>query len=300
MKHLQLGASLYVPCVRDDLLAVASGEKLPFLRSLILCLEDAVRAEQLPQAMANLARVLPQLHAVPTLRFVRVRNPWVLEQVLAMEGAYKLDGYVIPKVTRRNLGDYMGLVGLGGPQQLMLTLETAETFDPREMYKLRDLILESGYQRKILSLRIGGNDLLGVLGLKRQKGVSIYHTPVGQVISTLVGIFKPSGFNLSGAVYDYMYDHVTLKAETHMDLQFGLFGKTAIHPSQIAAIEGCYMVDEDELQMAKALLDAHAPAVWKQGEAMLEPATQQGWAKAILSRAEHYGVRSGKVTTHTS
>jgi citrate lyase beta subunit len=37
-----LGASLYMPATRPDLLAVVRGEKLPHLRSLVICLEDAV------------------------------------------------------------------------------------------------------------------------------------------------------------------------------------------------------------------------------------------------------------------
>ena len=43
--HLQLGASLYVPATRDDLPAIAAGRKFPQLRSVIFCLEDAIREE---------------------------------------------------------------------------------------------------------------------------------------------------------------------------------------------------------------------------------------------------------------
>jgi citrate lyase beta subunit len=37
-----LGATLYMPATRPDLLAVVRGEKLSNLRSLVICLEDAV------------------------------------------------------------------------------------------------------------------------------------------------------------------------------------------------------------------------------------------------------------------
>jgi 2-hydroxy-3-oxopropionate reductase len=42
-RYLQLGASLYLPATRHDLVAVASGRKYPHLRSVVLCTADAVR-----------------------------------------------------------------------------------------------------------------------------------------------------------------------------------------------------------------------------------------------------------------
>ena len=39
-----LGATLYMPATRPDILDMVSGEKIQGLRSLVLCLEDAVAA----------------------------------------------------------------------------------------------------------------------------------------------------------------------------------------------------------------------------------------------------------------
>ena len=39
-----LGATLYMPATRDDILDVVFGMKIPELRSLVVCLEDAVAA----------------------------------------------------------------------------------------------------------------------------------------------------------------------------------------------------------------------------------------------------------------
>ena len=43
---------------------------------------------------------------------------------------------------------------------------------------------------------IGGNDLLNLLGLRRQRGHTLYETPLGAVIARLVTTFKPHGFRV--------------------------------------------------------------------------------------------------------
>ena len=60
---LQLGASLYMPATRADLAAHANGEKLPFLRSMIFCTEDAVRLDQLEGALQDLESLGEEVHA---------------------------------------------------------------------------------------------------------------------------------------------------------------------------------------------------------------------------------------------
>src|SRR5688500_11257081 len=106
LRFLELGASLYVPATRPDLLPVADGTRYPFLRSMVFCTEDAIHESELPLALANLERLLPRLGPSPALRFVRVRTPAVLRQVLALPGVAALTGFVLPKVTQQNAHQY--------------------------------------------------------------------------------------------------------------------------------------------------------------------------------------------------
>src|SRR5690554_5256650 len=237
MDSLNLGASLYVPTTRHNLAAIANGEKYPNLRSVIFCTEDAVSTQDLPTALANLELSLGNFSAeAPLLRFIRVRNPHVLEQVLQMPHIDRVQGFVFPKVTAANLDAYFEPLQ-GTAFKAMVTLETAETFDPIQIRKLRDRMIMRHYHHKTLCLRIGGNDLLNLVGMRRLRGKTLYETPIGQVISNLVGVFKPHGFQLSAPVYEYLNDIPTLKREIEQDLAHGLVGKTAIHPSQIEIIE---------------------------------------------------------------
>jgi citrate lyase beta subunit len=197
--------------------------------------------------------------AVPAERFVRVRNPEVLKRVLAMPGAHKQTGFVIPKATRRNVEAYYRLVRDTG-HMLMPTLETAEVFSEREMEAFRDLLQSPGMRARILALRIGGNDLLALLGLRRPRNMTLYRTPLGPIIARLVTIFRPHGFMLTAPVFEHLDLPELLAQEVLEDIAYGMVGKTAIHPSQIAPIEQHYRVKRDDLEAARAILDDGAPA----------------------------------------
>jgi citrate lyase beta subunit len=290
-RFLRLGASLYVPATRDDLAPIANGRKYPSLRSVIFCTEDAVRPDELHRALDNLKSLLPGLEPSELLRFVRVRNPLVLHALLEMDAVERLTGFVLPKVTRHNLEQYLPAFTSPHQFEVMPTLETVEVFDPQEMAILRQMLLQPVYRDRVLSLRIGGNDLFNLLGMRRPRGRTIYRTPLGPVISQLVTTFLPYGFNATGPVFEYLDQQKVLECEVRNDLAQGLFGKTAIHPRQVALIERHYRVRPCEVQMAERILDETSPAVFRSCDAMCEPATHRRWAAQVLDRARLYGVR---------
>ncbi|MFH4134700.1 HpcH/HpaI aldolase/citrate lyase family protein, partial [Acinetobacter baumannii] len=73
-----------------------------------------------------------------------------------------LDGMVLPKFGLTNFKQWVEVL----PPELayMPTLETAECFDVGQMKELREALPEF---HKIIILRIGGNDLLNCLALRR-------------------------------------------------------------------------------------------------------------------------------------
>lgn len=290
MSYLQLGASLYVPATRGDLVEIANRRRFPDLRSVIFCTEDAIARADVPQAVANLRELLVRLEPADVRRFIRVRNPEVLSVLLEAEGIDRLDGFVLPKVTRRNLSDYLRCIPEHSSHWLMPTLETADVFEPDEMRALRDLLLKEPVRSRVICLRIGGNDLLQVLGLRRPPGRTIYETPLGPVIAQLVTTFRPHGLSLTAPVFDRLDDIETLASEVRMDVEFGLLGKTAVHPRQIPLIESQYRVAEIDWESATRILHTDAPAVFRHNDAMCEPATHSRWAGVICQRAEIYGV----------
>ncbi|MDZ7620905.1 MAG: HpcH/HpaI aldolase/citrate lyase family protein, partial [Candidatus Competibacteraceae bacterium] len=162
--------------------------------------------------------------------------------------------------------------------------------DRCNMELLRDRWQHAGWSGSVLGLRIGGNDLLNLLGIRRARGATIYDTPLRGVIADLVCIFHPGGYRLSAPVFDYLDTPHVLAREVDADLQHGLVGKTVIHPSQIPVIEARYRVPHVDYEMALAVLAPEAAAVFTLHDAFCEPTTHQRWAAGILERARVFGV----------
>lgn len=294
MTHLvepwALGATLYMPATHKDLPAIFRDEKLTQVRSLVVCFEDAILESEIEAGLENLALALRGAKSTRQLRFIRPRNAKVLETILKVQGVtpMKIDGFVIPKATATNLCDYLRLLENQPDFKMMPTLETAEIFDGNHVRDLRAMLLP--IQDRILTLRIGGNDLLNQIGMRRPKHGTIYQTPLGTTICRLVHLFKPHGFHLSAPVFEYLDRMELLESEVEQDLMHGLTCKTAIHPDQISEIEGQYRVATADFETAEAILNPNSPAVFKMNGAMCEPATHRRWAEQMARRNEIYGL----------
>ena len=289
-----LGASLYVPATHKDLQQIANGALLGDVRSLIFCTEDAVADSELGYALFNLSLALQQMTLRPAQdRFVRVRSPDILKRVLDMPGADKLSGFVLPKITRHNFDAYFQQIR-GTQHKLMPTLETAEVFDESEMKLFRQCLQAPDVHEHILALRIGGNDLLALLGIRRPRSMTIYRTPLGPVIARLVTTFLPYGFALTAPVFEHLDNPALLAQEVHEDLAHGLVGKTAIHPSQVALIEQHYRVQRSDVEAALRIMDGASPAVFKMNDSMCEVATHRAWAHGVLEQARVFGTHHGE------
>ncbi len=291
MRNRFLGASLYLPGHHKSLMAIACGELLTQAKSLIFCTEDAVLEADLSYALFNLQLSLAHMPAsINAERYVRVRNPEVLRRVLDMPGVEKLSGFVIPKADADSFWAYFSQLN-NSAHSLMPTLETPAVFCDAAMQDFRALLMQPEVQSRILALRIGGNDLLALLGIRRPRSMSIYETPLGAIISRLVTQFKPYGFELTAPVFEYLDLPELLQHEVNQDLAHGLVGKTAIHPDQISQIEAQYQVSSTDLEVARTILREGSPAVFKMDNAMCEVTTHKAWALRMIERAELFGVK---------
>lgn len=290
---LSLGATLYIPSTREDALSCLIGPRcVPGLRSAVLCLEDAILASEIPTALRQLAAILRRLDARecapgdPRI-FVRPRDPAMLEHILHMPGVNRLDGFVIPKAHAGNLPEWLALPFQEG-HQLMPTLETREALDHGKMRRLREQLL--AVSDRILALRIGGNDLLQAMGLRRAPSRTAYEGPLGPVIAALVATFAPWGFALSAPVLENYGDAALLREEMARDIEHGLFTKTAIHPDQVAVIHAALAVPAGQVEEARSILVPDSPAVFGRHAVMCEPATHRVWAQRLLARADTFGI----------
>ena len=289
-----LGATLYMPATRDDILDVVFAEKLPELRSLVVCLEDAVALIDVETALANLRDVLTRIHdrggrpAHGPLLFVRPRDAEMARILNDWPLMAHVDGFVVPKLSLSSLHNWETAV-TNPALALMPTLETPDVFNPTAMVELGQA-LKANLDERIIALRIGGNDLMGCLGLRRNPSMTLYGTPMGYVIPMLAGVMGAQGFALTAPVFEQLATPEILEQELTLDIANGLVGKTAIHPSQIGIIQNALRVSLEDMNAARMILNSVAPAVFKYNDAMCEPATHYKWATHIMERAKWHGV----------
>ncbi|EPN64242.1 hypothetical protein A235_15508, partial [Pseudomonas syringae pv. actinidiae ICMP 19079] len=210
----------------------------------------------------------------------RILNDWPLMA--------HVDGFVVPKLSLKSLTSWEAAV-TNPALALMPTLETPEVFNPTAMVELGQALKASLHER-IIALRIGGNDLMGCLGLRRNPAMTLYSTPMGYVIPMLAGVMGAQGFALTAPVFEQLATPDILEQELALDITNGLVGKTAIHPSQVNIIQNALRVSLEDMNSARMILNSVAPAVFKYNDAMCEPATHYKWATHIMERAKWHGV----------
>ncbi len=284
MAHL--GITLYTPATHPDLGVIAAG-KFTGLTNHVWCTEDAIRDEELGAALQNIQRHLDHPDPFTSRLYLRVRSPAVLAE-LARHDLSRVHGFILPKIHDGNLRAYMDVLPASHVAQL--TLETREALSEHRMMVLRDQIFQENWQGQVQAVRIGGNDLMNVLGVRRAPGRTLYEGPLERIVSMLVGVFRPYGFQLSSPVYEVFSDLVTLAREVQQDLEYGLSGKTIIHPVQLATVRQGYRVPARDLEEAEAILKPDAPAVFQMNGRMCEPATHRRWAHDTVERATLYGL----------
>jgi citrate lyase beta subunit len=288
-----LGATLYMPATRNDVAHVALGHKIAGLKSMVICLEDAVAEHEVHLALSNLTIITKKLakknkrdHA--PLIFIRPRNLQMAEKLIAEYDLSGVDGFVFPKFTLKTLPEWERITK-NTSLIWMPTLETKDVFNANKMQYLADALNESPMKNRIIALRIGGNDLMAVIGVRRAKNATLYEGPLGYVIKMLTCTFGAAGFSLTSPVFELIDNPDLLKKEIEQDIIHGFVGKTAIHPTQIECIQQAWMVEQYEYKDAIRILNS-TQAVYLNAGAMCEPATHKQWAKNILERSRTFGV----------
>ena len=283
-----LGATLYMPIIHPKVPDIVTGRAKCPSSSVVLCLEDALAENDVERGIVVLRETLAKANIPDGLRvFVRPRSLEMAHRLAGFNDIGKIEGFVAPKVRAENAASWMEIVGPRG-LRVMPTLETAEFFDPGRVAAVRD-ILNGFDHRSISAIRIGGNDLLGSLGLRRQRGVTSWDGPLAWVLSMCSSMFISSGYPVAAPVFDIIDDLETLKREVERDIAAGFISKTAIHPVQVGIIEEAMRPTKEDIHQAKAILEQDARAVFQIGGVMCEPSTHHNWALRIMQREEIFG-----------
>lgn len=287
--YFKLGASLYTPANHKNLTRSLNfgiaGE-----RSMVVCTEDAVSIKDLEDSLESLRNSLVEFKAngqYKGKRFIRPRNPKVFKEIIEMEGVEKIDGFVLPKATVSSLSEYIKILEEfkqknlkeGKEHKVFMIMPTLETPEAMSIKGLQDIRIKlEEIKEQIVCLRIGGNDLMGILGIKRMPGLTIYETPIRAVIDMIITEFRPFGYEVSAPVFDYIDDRTTLYREMEQDLNYGFFAKTAIHPQQIPVIDSAYREYLECNALKATQLVKEDTAIYQDDGQMMEKTCHFNWA----------------------
>ena len=291
LSPIQLGGSLYIPATHKHVDAVCNDNKYPDLRSCIIDTEDAIGEDDLEFGLENIAQMLQSYSPKDLLLFIRPRNPEVLRSLLKINGIDKVDGFSLPKFSTEVMAEYKEILDASQHKfYIMPVLESLDLFDHKKLEEIRSFLLCSGLN--ILTLRLGGEDMMQHLGLKRKCEDDIYSLIApARVIADVLNTFKPFGFNVTATVFNCIDQDRLYKTNVKEDLRQGLIGKTIIHPNQIHAINETYKVSSQEYAMAVKMLDKNTEAIIVQNGQMGEKFAHTSWAKIIFERHRFFGLR---------
>lgn len=218
-----LGATLYMPGTKDIKEKVLN-HKLD-VTSLVMCCEDAIKAEDLPVAEQNILDHMDFFadrieageltHKDIPLIFVRVRNPEQFERFaerITSKQASVLTGFNFPKFNSRNalqvlqtlvnVNNRLGVVLYGMP--ILEGQEVAfRELRNQELLLLRNIL--EPYKKLILNIRVGGTDMSSLFGVRRGINSTVYDImPVRDALSDVLNFFnRYNDYCVSAAVWEY-------------------------------------------------------------------------------------------------
>ncbi|MEA3354726.1 MAG: HpcH/HpaI aldolase/citrate lyase family protein [Campylobacterota bacterium] len=290
--HIELGATIYTPSISKNVLSIANGEKFPFLKSVIFCLEDAIKESDLPYAMENIQNMLHNYKRAHIKVFIRARDIENLKEILSLNGIEKIDGFVLAKISFKNMQNYFDILNTAITKyHIMPVLESKDIFQNTALKYIRDYLINHK-NHNILTMRFGAEDMFSYLSLKKSCEDSIhdFHIAV-KVFGDILSVFKPYGFNITAPVYNCLENKEFFKKEVKRDIKEGFFGKTIIHPDQAKITNEVYAVTQKELDEAKAILDIQNEAIFRFEDKMCEPSAHHTWAKNIIRRYDVFGLK---------
>lgn len=315
IRYYSVGALLYCPANKKSIVSSIVEEKLGTGYSLALCLEDTINDLFVEEAEKTLAQSIRQIYEsyqtqpfyLPKI-FIRVRNE---SQIMRLTKSFKesmeiISGYIIPKFSTANAGDYIKAVIKANeftshPVYMMPIYESSSIIDLRRradiLYELKDAL--SSIEELVLCIRVGGNDLCHLFGFRRHSHESIHRIkPISDIFSDIITVYGMD-YVVSGPVWEYYSGsrwEQGLFSEIEDDKLCGFTGKTVIHPNQIPIVNQAYRVSRADFNDAQSILNwNHHSNAFVSGnpskERMNEYNTHTNWARQTLFLAEAFGIK---------
>ena len=247
-----LRSILFVPGNRADRFprALAAGAD-----AVVFDLEDGVEDGRKADARRAIAEWLAATPASRTARFVRVNasgSAWQAEDLVWLAGVSgHIEGVVLPKA--ESSADIERVAALAPAGCVIPLLETARG--------IIGAAAIASARATIPALLFGAEDFTAELGIPRTLDGEELLLARSQVVLAAAAI----GADAIDAVFVDLAAPERLRQDATRARALGFRGKMAIHPDQVATINGVFSPSADEIARARRLIDA-ADTARRQGE----------------------------------
>lgn len=217
--------------------------------SIIFDLEDAVAPDQKAEARRLVGEALAAGGYGRRERIVRVNGldtPWG-EDDIAAAIAMKPDAILVPKVSSG--ADLDRVAAKTGGVPLWAMIET-----PLAILNLKEIAERRARGAPLAVFVMGTNDLAKETGARFVPG----RLPMAAWLTMAVTAGRACGIEVIDGVYNDFRDLEGFAAECAEGRDFGMDGKTLIHPTQIEPANAAFAPDASEVEKARAIIEAFA------------------------------------------
>ena len=291
-----VGSLLYTPATNKKIGQKILSRDFSHLKSIALCLEDAIGSGQVSEAEKQVKETLSFLEENKSrldndlpLIFIRVREPKQMWRLYKKCGSLLelVTGFLIPKFNKDNMQDYIENFHkvqekIESPLYILPIIESTNAIYIQNridnLLQIReglDLIRD-----EVLNVRVGGADFSNIFGIRRKMNDTIWDVRVvSNCLSDIINMFSQD-YVVSGAVWEYfdschkqakknengiivdieqVFDYKWrdgLRKELYLDRLNGMIGKTCIHPKQLEWVQKSLIVEEEDYKDATQIVNA--------------------------------------------
>ncbi|WP_084861014.1 HpcH/HpaI aldolase/citrate lyase family protein [Salibaculum halophilum] len=238
-------SALYIPGSKARALDKARGLATDVI---LFDLEDAVAPDEKPAARATLAEELGKGGYGPRLRVVRINaldTEWGRADALAVAGM-DCDAVLLPKVTGPDDIDTLAALVPNTPVWAMME-------SPRGILNAAAIAAHPALQGFV----IGTNDLAKDLGTRTTSD----RAPLWAALQTCVLAARAHGVVVLDGVFNAFKDEDGLRAECEQGRDFGMDGKSLIHPAQLDIANAVFAPTAAEIETARRQIAAYDAAI---------------------------------------
>ena len=281
-------SKLFVPGSRPELFAKALASQAD---AISIDLEDAVAENRKAQARAEVARFLQSDEVRTTRKVVIVRvnglkTPHfeadlmaVTQTGLALLNVPKLECAEDVHDAVLLLGRAEAANGVIKPTRLLVNIET-----PRALQYAAEIATA---HPRLAGLQLGYADLFEPLAIDRNDRANVHAVMFAiRMVAAAAGLFAYDG------AFANVQDSAGYRAEAEMARRLGYWGKSCIHPCQIALANDVFRPSDEDIVHARRVLDASCQAeadglgaFMVDGRMIDKPFIRR--AEAIVAMAQH-------------